>query len=65
MLRLACASICTVPAARTPGHPLTCRLVFLPLLLLLLLQVSWDFHNAAKHGFTLLQQQIKQLSFQD
>jgi hypothetical protein len=29
--------------------------------LLLLLQVSWDFHNAAKHGFTLLQQQIEQI----
>jgi hypothetical protein len=52
---------------RTFRRPPACRLVFLPLLLLLLLllQVSWDFHNAAKHGFTLLQQQIEQLSFQD
>jgi hypothetical protein len=32
-------------------------------LLLLLLQVSWDFHNAAKHGITLLLQQVEQLTF--
>jgi hypothetical protein len=24
--------------------------------------VSWDFHNAAKHGFTLLQQQVEKLT---
>jgi hypothetical protein len=35
--------------------------MLLLLMLLLLLQVSWDFHNAAKHGFTLLQQQVEQL----
>jgi hypothetical protein len=31
--------------------------------MLLLPQVSWDFHNAAKHGFTLLLQQVEQLTF--
>jgi hypothetical protein len=30
----------------------------------MLLQVSWDFYNAAKHGFLQLQQQVEQLDVQ-